>query len=475
MQNTKTISLINSNLMNIINTQFIKRGADNRVKVLYFYSGNNLMKIVDELQSLPSIAEIETAEAQGFKLYSYYPEDGVIKIAVCQLSNSLEIQEPDTNDNYLMPIFELNLDNFWLGNISEKQIENLFKLTSITYHSGPYQLSLRNNEVWFPDNNRKSEKGIELGVKELDLENTIIHIQRASQLLISTGGEYLIRISLRDVKIISNYGNCDDSLFQWIFFLEEIDITGLRILNRNQEPALLNRGNLFLRDYRLKTIEGLIDFLQNNKVTDLSYSFSYCYKLEKIDLSIDNWSNINTMRGTFISCTSLKEINLGDISKVKDSIITGNLFNEKNKSKEEELTDIINLKLNHIGKFKHTIKDEINPLAPSSEEYISSVLTPITQNEIDIQFDLFHHTAIITPELLKEMVVQLHELTRRLKPDKREIDISNIQINQVENNEEIKKAIVKQKLLGGEYEVFKNLVALYSEDLNNIAVVISKA
>ena len=61
----------------------------------------------------------------------------------------------------------------------------------------------------------------------------------------------------------------------------------------------------------IKAIENL-NYLKVDKVTDMSYMFSYCEKLENIDVSSFNTSNVTNMYEMFGDCYELKELDLSE-------------------------------------------------------------------------------------------------------------------------------------------------------------------
>lgn len=70
-----------------------------------------------------------------------------------------------------------------------------------------------------------------------------------------------------------------------------------------------NTGSWFLELSKLTSIRGL-NYLNTEKVVDMSNMFYGCESLEELDLSSFNTSNVRNMNSMFLKCHSLKKLNL---------------------------------------------------------------------------------------------------------------------------------------------------------------------
>ena len=70
-----------------------------------------------------------------------------------------------------------------------------------------------------------------------------------------------------------------------------------------------NTGSWFLELSKLTSIRGL-NYLNTEKVVDMSNMFYGCESLEELDLSSFNTCNVRNMNGMFLKCHSLKKLNL---------------------------------------------------------------------------------------------------------------------------------------------------------------------
>ena len=79
--------------------------------------------------------------------------------------------------------------------------------------------------------------------------------------------------------------------------------------------------SFFQRLSKLETITGL-EYLNTEKVTDMSYMFQYCSRLTSLDITNFNTANVTDMSYMFHSCTKLKSLDVTNFNtaKVKNMI-----------------------------------------------------------------------------------------------------------------------------------------------------------
>ena len=110
-----------------------------------------------------------------------------------------------------------------------------------------------------------------------------------------TGDKYLLTI--------------DGEVPEWLSNSNIIKVTTVVFDNSFATAYPINTSNWFSHFERLTTIEG-IEYLNTDKVTEMSAMFNSCYKLQSLDLSTFNTSNVTNMTMMFSYCSQLEELDL---------------------------------------------------------------------------------------------------------------------------------------------------------------------
>ena len=122
----------------------------------------------------------------------------------------------------------------------------------------------------------------------------------------------------------------------------------ITILNNNLKEKLI-----FKKKFN-KIGNNTIDFNIEGKLSNMSYMFSECKNLIKIEFISINTSDVNSMKGMFMNCEELKYINLSDFdtSAVEDMT---DMF--KGCNRLTEIKGITNFKISKKTKTKDMFED----------------------------------------------------------------------------------------------------------------------
>lgn len=102
----------------------------------------------------------------------------------------------------------------------------------------------------------------------------------------------------------------DKSIMSYIVENESAPSTYTAYLQRNKELFLNpNSSFLFMNLENLENIEGL-ETINTSKVTNMSFMFNNCYKLNTLNLSRFNTSNVENMSGMFWNCKQLSNLDI---------------------------------------------------------------------------------------------------------------------------------------------------------------------
>ena len=100
-------------------------------------------------------------------------------------------------------------------------------------------------------------------------------------------------------------------IFQSCNKLEYLDLSNFNTSN------VLDISLMFFGCYELKEIKG-IDKFKTDKVKDMPFMFSHCYKLEYLDLSNFNISNSTNTSNMFFLCNKSIKIKGGEKFQLKN-------------------------------------------------------------------------------------------------------------------------------------------------------------
>ena len=120
--------------------------------------------------------------------------------------------------------------------------------------------------------------------------------------------------------------------------------------SKNTDTNRVN--NLSSMFYGCQVVELDVSWLNTDNVTDMSYMFSDCYELEKINLSGLSTRNVKYMNGMFNACYELEKIDLSgfDTRNIRSIKL---MFNGCEKLKE---LDLSNFDTHLVYDFKHMFR-----------------------------------------------------------------------------------------------------------------------
>lgn len=201
-----------------------------------------------------------------------------------------------------------------------------------------------------------------------------------------------------------------------------------------KDGATTNTYSCLFYDFRnLERIKGLSNLrLKGNSLRseDASNMFLRCYKLEEIDLSEFDFSNITDMSGMFSDCSSLKKINLGNNFDSRRVKYLNNMF-----SGCSSLYDIEYENIDFDSAIRTDRMFYLTALSDSSEHFRNIDLSNKNVEKIENASEMFRGSGFETVSLKNWNAKNLKDCSNMFDQDYNlvSVDTSNLMLPKIED------------------------------------------
>lgn len=115
----------------------------------------------------------------------------------------------------------------------------------------------------------------------------------------------------RKVVFDESWTGLDVPLAGWFYGFENLEeIEGIEYLCTYGQTIMTDMSYMFAGCHRLQTLD--LSHFYTGYIEDMSHMFEECYQLESLDLSSFDTSNVTNMEGMFADCTNLRRIYCSD-------------------------------------------------------------------------------------------------------------------------------------------------------------------